>query len=129
MFFAAILSLGATACNKGSVEGKYSLDKAAMKKAAEDKIASLPKDQQGMAKLGLAMIDQVNMTLDLKKGGEAEFATKMMGKSETAKGKWENKDGTITITAGGEDKKLSCKLDGSKLKCSKGKDELVFNKD
>jgi hypothetical protein len=128
VFFVAIISLFAVACNKSSVEGKYTLDKAAMKKAVEDKIASMPKDKQGMAKLGLAMIDQVDMSLDLKKGGEAEFATKMMGKSDSAKGKWENKDGNITITAGGEDKKLSCKLDGNKLTCDKGKEALVFVK-
>jgi hypothetical protein len=124
----AILALGLTACNKGSAEGSYTIDKAAMKKEAEAKINKLPEDQRAMAKLGLAMIDKLEMTLELNKGGEAEFSTKMMGKSDTKKGKWTEQDGSITISAGEAGKELSCKLDGSKLECKKADDTLVFVK-
>jgi hypothetical protein len=128
----AALSFALTACGKG-VEGKYSLDKASMKKEMEEKIAKMPADQQEMGKLGLAMVDAMDMTIDLKKGGEADFTVKMAepgkeaeAKSESKKGKWTQQEKQISLQVEGETKKLECTAEGNKLTCKDNESTLVF---
>jgi hypothetical protein len=127
----AILSFALVGCRKGP-EGKYSLDKASMKQTMEAEIAKLPGDQQEMAKQGLSMIDSMDMTIELKKDGQAEFTMKMAepgkpdAKSETKKGKWTQQEKKVTLEVEGESKKLECEAEGNKLTCKEDKTTMVF---
>jgi hypothetical protein len=68
---AAILAVaGLTAC-KGGPEGTYKFDKAGTKKEMEAGIAKLPAKDQELAKLGVALVDAMDGTLELKSGGAA----------------------------------------------------------
>lgn len=125
-----------TAC-KGGPEGTYKLDKGAMKETMEAEIKKMPEEQQGFAKLMLAMIDAMDMKLTLKSGGELEMeaTTPAMGKdkeakTETKKGTWKAEGEKITLSA--DDKDLECKLEEKKLKCESGKEKdppMVFIKE
>jgi hypothetical protein len=139
---ATVALLGAffllTAC-KGGAEGTYKLDKSEMKKSMEAEIAKMPKEQQGMAKLGMALIDAMDMTLVLKSGGEAEIQATMpdLGgkddekKDKAEKGKWSQEGDVITLK-GDDGKDLKCTLADKKLSCDTGEKsgpKLVFNKE
>jgi hypothetical protein len=129
-FVAALLLLAGC---KGP-EGVYAIDKAETKKTLEAEIAKAPADQQAMGKLVLSLFDQMDMSLELKKGGEAEMKMSMPSptggeaKSETKKGTW-SKDGSNVIVDS-DGKKMTCALDASKLTCeaSDKSQRLVFMK-
>jgi hypothetical protein len=113
----------------------YAIDKAETKKTLEAEIAKAPADQQAMGKLVMSLFDQMEMSLELKKGGEAEMkmsrptlATGGEAKSETKKGTW-SKDGSNGIVDS-DGKKMTCALDASKLTCeaSDKSQRLVFMK-
>ena len=81
-------------CQSGP-EGTYQLDKTEMKKAMEAELAKKPKEEQGFGKLAIAMIDAMDMSVELKKDGVLEMtSTKpVFKKGELAK----TKRGTIYI--------------------------------
>jgi len=131
----AIATFGLAGCG-GGVEGTYKLDKAEMKKAMEVEIAKMPADQQGFAKLALAMIDTMEMTMELQAGGKLKMKSSMPSLEAGKPGKTEDKDGTwkadgdsVVLTADG--KPLKCAKAGSKLSCQsdkKGDPAMVFVK-
>jgi hypothetical protein len=137
IYAAATLALfgSALAGCGGSVEGTYTLDKAEMKKAMEAEIAKMPADQQGFGKLGLALIEAMDVKLDLKSGGKAEMISTMPSftkgdkpKTENKTGEWRKEGDKVVIKA---DKEMSCKAADKKLTCEaaggkKGEPALVF---
>jgi hypothetical protein len=137
MLHAATLALFASTlagCG-GGVEGVYTLDKAEMKKAMEAEIAKMPADQQGFGKLGLALVDAMEMKLDLKSGGKVEMTSTMPSftkgdkpKTENKTGEWRKEGDKVVIKA---DKEMSCTQADKKLTCEavggkKGEPALVF---
>ena len=128
----ALLTSTIAGC-QGGLEGTYTLDKAEMKKAMEADISKLPADQQGFAKLGLAMVDAMEMKLDLKSDGKLEMTSTMPSftkgdkpKVENKTGEW-RKDGDKVVLK--IDKEMSCKAADKKLTCEgakKGEPGLVF---
>jgi hypothetical protein len=132
----AFAALGLAGCG-GGVEGTYKLDKAEVKKAMEADIATMPADQQGFAKLAMAMIDGMDMSIELQSGGKVKAHAQMPSLDPTKPGKTEDKEGTwkaegdaITLDTG-DGKALKCTKAGSKLTCGsakKGEPALIFNK-
>lgn len=124
-----------TAC-KGGPEGNYTLDKTEMKKTMEAQVAAMPKEQQGFAKFAVAMVDMMEVSMEIKKGGEFEMTTTKPSLKEGAESKKDTKTGTwkkdgeaIVLTAEGKDTR--CTLDGKKLSCAApkaGDPSMVFNK-
>jgi hypothetical protein len=102
----------------------------------EAEIEKMPENQRGFAKLALVLIDSMDMSLELKSGGEAEIKAslpslddKEAAKNETKKGKWKKEGDSVTIS--GADKDIKCTLEGSKLTCEAdkpGQPKLVFIK-
>lgn len=124
--FAAALAfavLGLTACGGGGVEGTYKIDKPEMKKAMEAEVAKLPADQQGFAKLAVALIDMMDVTVELKEGGKLTMKSTMpsLEKDKPATTKEENgtwkKEGESIILDNGDGKPAKCKQAGNKLTC------------
>lgn len=121
--------LFAVGCKGGSVAGNYSLDKGAMEKAMDEKIAKLPADQQGMAKFGKELIKMMDMKLKLTEDGKGEMTTTMPSMKEGEKSQtktdpvtWEKKENKITISDG--KKPITCTLDGNKIVCSDEKEQM-----
>lgn len=117
----ALSVLGLTACH-GGPEGTYKLDKTAMEKAMNAKIAKLPKEQQAFAGMATAMIEAMNVQLKIESGGKAEITTTMpafeKGKpaqTKTESGTWRKKGDKVILTKEGKD--TTCQQDGKKLKC------------
>jgi hypothetical protein len=112
------------------VEGTYALDKAETKKASEADIAKLPAAEQEFAKLGIAMMDNMDATLELKSGGAASMKVTMSGKSQETTGTWKKEGDDVTVTAEGKDTK--CTKSGKKLTCTEkhasGNTTMVFSK-
>ena len=127
-------TFGLVAC--GGVEGTYKLDKAEMKKAMEAEIAKLPEDQKAFAKMAVALIDQMDMSIELKAGGKLEMkaTTPAMekgkdAKTDTKEGEWRKEGDSIVIKADAQE--IKCKPEGKKLTCDagqKGQPALVFIK-
>lgn len=121
-------------CNSGP-EGTYKLDKEAMKVSMKAEIDKMPKDQQGFAELGMALVDMMDITLEVKSGGKYDMKSKMpsLGKDAEAKedtqsGDWSLENGTLKLK--GKDE-ATCKFDSSKIECEgkkKGDPSLVFKK-
>lgn len=149
MTVAFALALIFTGCKKNSVTGIYKLDKEAMTKAMKEKIAKLPKKQQGFAKLMLVMVASMDVTVKLNKGGKAVMnsTVKFMGKEKKSedKGTWKKDGDKILITTtqirkrGKKEVKktrtVSCTLKGKSLNCQDEKKSkkgpgmtLIFNK-
>ncbi len=131
-----VISAGAvTACHSGP-EGKYSLDKTEMKKAMEAKIAKLPAEQQGFAKLATAMVDAMDMKLDVQSGGKLEATSTMpsmqpgaQAKTEQKTGSWRKDGEKVILTIDGKD--LSCDQKDKSLSCQPDKPDdppMVFVK-
>ena len=111
----AFAGVGLVGC--GGVEGTYTLDKDATKKASEADIAKMPADKQQFAKLGMAMMDSMDATLEIKKDGTATMKMSMgsdKGKDETATWK---KDGDKVVLTNDKGKDISCEKSGKKLTC------------
>ncbi len=129
----AVVVLALLACKGASVEGKYSLDKADTKAQMQAEIQKMPEGEREMAQLGIAFVDLLEMTIELKAGGTSVVETKVpnieTGQSdvETEQGTWTHNDGTVTIVSGGDT--LSCPVADGKLRCKdkKGK-TIVFLK-
>ncbi|MCB9640859.1 MAG: hypothetical protein H6728_01330 [Myxococcales bacterium] len=134
------LSFSLWGCKKGSVEGTYTLDKAAMKAEIEAKIAKMPKEKQGFAKFGLAIIDMMNVSLSLEAGGKATMNSttpnpfkkgEVRKKSEV--GTWKMDGGKIAITTTNaktkKEQTVRCDFSGKKLTCTgkgrRGKDRTM----
>ncbi len=106
----------------GGVEGTYKIDKAEMKKSMEAEIAKMPADQQGFGKLGLALIDAMEMSVELQGGGKLKMKTSMPNIMEKEKpAKTEEKDGTWKV----EGDSVILEADGKPLKCTKGSGKLT----
>jgi hypothetical protein len=121
----------------GGVEGTYKLDKSEMKKSMEAEIAKMPADQQGFGKLGLALIDTMEMSVELQSGGKMKMKSSMpniMDKDKAAKtdekdGTWKMDGEAVVLETDG--KPVKCAKDGGKLTCTGGKagePTLVFVK-
>jgi hypothetical protein len=129
-----LAALSTAGCSK--VEGTYKIDKTEMKKVAEAEIAKMPAEQQGMAKMGLALIDSMEVTIDLKSGGAAEFKMSVMGQDKTETGEWKADGKKVTIKSKdkeGKESEINCEADGGKLTCENPKEKgpmnkMVFNK-
>jgi PBP1b-binding outer membrane lipoprotein LpoB len=123
--FAAALTFAALAlagCG-GGVEGTYKLDKAEVKKNMEAEVAKLPADQQGLAKLAVALIDAMDMTVELQAGGKLSMKSTMPslekdkpGQVKEETGTWKQ-EGDSVILESGKGKPLKCKAAGGKLSC------------
>ena len=131
----ALVALGLTGC--GGPEGTYKLDKAEVKKAMEADIAKMPEKEQGMAKLGLAMIDAIDMSIDILPGGKLKAKSSMPSFDKAKPPKTEEKDGTwkkegdSLVLDNGDGKPMTCAKAGNKLTCAgskKGEPALVFVK-
>ena len=133
----AVAVLALVSCKGGGPVGTYSLDKDAMKKTMEAEIAKMPADKQGMAKLGLEMINLMDMKLALAEGGKGEMLMSMPSLGGDKKTEshaqpltWEFKDGKVTINDG--KKPNTCDLKGDKLECGAGggdpMERIVFTK-
>jgi hypothetical protein len=126
---------GMAACHSGP-EGKYSLDKTEMKKQMETKVAKLPKEQQAFAKLATAMIDAMNMEVELQSGGKLHATSTKPAFEKGKPAKTESKDGTwhkdgekLILTIDGKD--LKCDQTGKSLSCTgdkPGEPPMVFVK-
>lgn len=133
---AIVLSASALAACHSGPEGKYSLDKSAMKTAMQAEIAKMPKEQQAFAGLATAMIDAMDMSVELQSGGKLEATSTMpsMDKGAPAKtdkktGSWKKDGEKVILTIDGKD--LSCDPDAKSLKCASdkpGEPGLVFVK-
>lgn len=124
-------------CGGGGVEGTYKLDKTEMKKSMEAEIAKMPADQQGFAKLGMALIDAMDMSVELQSGGKMKMKSTMpnlMDKDKPAKtdekdGTWKMDGEAVVLDVDG--KPTKCAKSGGKLTCSgqkEGEPTLVFVK-
>ncbi len=133
----SIAALSLAAC-KGSPEGTYKLDKAEMKKSMEADIAKMPEGEQGMAKLGVAMIEMMDITLTIKADGKVETVSTMPAfekgapsKKETETGEWKKDGDAIVLTSAKDKDQLKCTSASGKLTCKsdkKGSNTLVFVK-
>lgn len=135
----ALTSLALLAGCKGGPEGTYKLDKEAMKTAMKAEIEKMPKDQQGFAELAMAMIETMDVTLEIKSGGKFDMKSSMPSLSKDAEKKEETKSGDWTVEGDkiklkGEKDEVSCKFDSSKIECEaegekgKGKPGMTFKK-
>jgi len=135
---AVAASLGLAGCG-GGVEGTYKLDKAEVKKTMEAEVAKLPAEQQGFAKLGMALVDAMDMSLVLESGGKLKAKStspslepSKPGKTEEKEGTWKLEGDSVTLDTG-DGKPLKCAKTGNKLNCSgpspkKGEPALIFVK-
>ncbi len=132
----AFTTFGLAGCG-GGVEGTYKLDKAEVKKSMEAELAKLPAAEQGMAKLGLALIEAMDMSLELQAGGKLKSKSSMPSFEPGKPGKTDEKDGTWKVEGdsvtldNGDGKPLTCTKGANKLSCAgkkKGDPTLVFIK-
>lgn len=128
---ASVFALLLAAC--GGPEGTYKLDKDAIKKAMEAEAKS--EDEKKMLGFATAMIEAMDVTLELKSDGTADMKTSMkMGEKaeETSEaGKWTKDGDTITISGGKDGKDVKCKHTGGGLECDAGEKKgpkLIFKK-
>lgn len=131
-----VLSVGGLAACHSGPEGKYSLDKTEMKKEMDAKIAKMPKEQQAFAKLASAMIDAMNMEVELQSGGKLQATSTKPSLDKDAPAKTESKTGTwrkdgekIILTIDGKD--MNCDQKDKSLSCSgdkPGEPPMVFVK-
>lgn len=126
----ALAVIGLVGC--GGVEGTYKLDKDETKKSMEAEIAKMPADQQAFAKLGMAMADKMDATLELKKDNTVSMSMTVDGKPEGKEktGTWKKEGDDVVLTSDGKD--MHCKKDGKKLSCTEkhqsGDSTMVFTK-
>lgn len=130
-----VLAASAIGCTGGGVEGAYALDKSETKKMMEAEVAKLPEAQQGFAKLAVAMVEGMDVKLDLKSGGQLEMTSSIPSltgkgdpKTEKKTGQWAKTGDAVVLKL---DKELSCQASGKKLTCNsqkKGDPALVFNR-
>lgn len=121
----------------GSVEGTYSLDKDATKKSMEATIAKMPADKQADAKLGLAFVDAMDVSMELKAGGACTMKSTMKGlgdgKEQAEEGTWKKDGDTVSITSAKKPNDVQkCTKSGKSLNCTTGEGDkavtLVFTK-
>lgn len=118
----ALSVLGLSACH-GGPEGTYKLDKTQMKQQMNAKIATMPKDQQAIAKFTAAMIDATNVELKIESGGKTQMTTTMPAfhkgqpaKTKTSTGTWRKDGNKVILTQEGKD--TQCQQKGKKLTCA-----------
>jgi hypothetical protein len=113
----ALAFAGTTLVACGGVEGTYTLDKDATKKANEDEIAKMPADKQQFAKLGMAMMDSLQASIEIKKDGTTTRKMSMgTDKADEESGTWKKDGDKIVLTNKGKD--ISCEKSGKKLTCT-----------
>jgi hypothetical protein len=127
MLALCMLSLGLLAgCGKSQearLAGTWALDKEVVKEAMLAEIAALEDPAQrevmelGMAMMGAAMLDSMDMTLTLNADGTAESTTVIMGETETVRGRWSARGNNLRIemTEEGETDGIEARLDGDVL--------------
>lgn len=135
----AILLPGALAlhgCGKASAPdhaGTWELDTAVMKDAMVAEIAAIedPEErramERGMAMMGAAMFEQMNMTLTLNPDGTASSTSAMHGESETVRGKWSAQGNMLVIEMeqDGKSEAVSARVDGDTLELLPPEEEEV----
>lgn len=131
-----LAALALAGCGGGGPEGTYKLDKAEVKKNAEAQIAKLPAEQQKFAQLGLAMIEAMDMSLELQPGGTLVMKSSMPSldkdkpaKTDEKKGTWKLDGDAVVIDDGKQP--IKCNRGGGKLTCEGKKADdpkLVFVK-
>ena len=72
----ALAASGLAGCG-GAVEGKYTLDKAAVKKAMQAEIAKSTSLPPAMVNALLATIDAMDMSVELQSGGKLKLSATM----------------------------------------------------
>lgn len=110
-------------------EGKWTLDKDATKAAID-----AGKGEKDAKEFGKALLDAMDMSIELKSDGKYESKTSMAlkkddkAKEETETGEW-TKDGD-KITIKGKKDSMTCKVDSGKLSCANkdGETAWVFKK-
>jgi hypothetical protein len=126
---AALLALSSLAGCGGGPEGSYKFDKEAAKAELENE-----KDEAAK-KFGQAMLEKMEMSIEIKKDGKYDAKVSMPSFKDPAKveeqvesGEWKAEGNAITLKGKKDD--LSCTLEGKKLSCSdkSGKQKLVFTK-
>ncbi len=145
---AALLSLVATGCNKTLAPGSYNLDTADMAakaKAQADKFPGPPEQKEAMLQKMSEMISKMKFTMTFNKDGTATSEMSQPSpmnpadvKEVSDKGKWEEKDGVLTVSfegpAFGKDGPLKCSkvAETTSISClpenMKGEDPLVFKR-
>jgi hypothetical protein len=132
----AIATFGLAGCG-GGAEGTYKLDKAGVKKAMEADMAKMDAPlPAGLANIATAMIDAMEMTIELQPGGRAKMTSMMPsfeagkpGTSEDKEGTWKADGASVVITSDG--KPHQCSRSRAKLTCEsdrKGDPALIFVK-
>lgn len=117
----AALAMSSLAACGGGVEGTYKLDKGEMKKAMEGDIAKLPQEQQGFAKLALALIDQMEMSVELQSGGKLKMKTTTPSLKEGKAAETKEEEGTWKV----EGESVVLETNGKPIKCKKGEGKLT----
>ncbi|MEB2313198.1 MAG: hypothetical protein OZ921_16325 [Sorangiineae bacterium] len=123
---ALVVAMGAlSACKGGGPEGKYTLDKDVMKKAMQAEIAKLPPEQQAMGGLMTALVDAMDMQIELKSGGTLSATSSLPDepgkppKTDSKEGTWKQEGTKIIMTIDG--KPESCELKDKTLNCATDK--------
>jgi hypothetical protein len=103
--------------------GAWELDKEIVKEAMLAEIAAVEDPAQrevmemGMAMIGAAMLDAMDMTLTLNADGTAVSTTVIMGETETVRGRWSARGDTVRIemTGEGQTEGVEVRVDGDVL--------------
>ena len=103
--------------------GTWELDKEIVKEAMLAEIAAVEDPAQrevmelGMAMMGAAMLDSMDMTLTLNADGTAESTTVIMGETETVRGRWSASGNNLRIemTEEGQTDGIEARVDGDVL--------------
>ncbi len=119
----------------GKPTGTYKLDKEAIKTAFKAELEKKSDEDKKMGEFGLALVDMLDVTLEVKDDGKYDMKTSMPSltkkdekKEETESGDWSVEGDTITLKGKEE---MKCKVGSGKLECgAKGKDgpPLIFKK-
>lgn len=137
--FAAVVLAAGAGCSKGgqkaNPEGKYALDKVAMKATLQAEIDKLPEEERAMPQMALGFIDMLEMQVELVEGGKLSMTattTDIMGagqgpKVQTKEGTWKRENDKVVLEMEGE-KSLSCSVEGKRLTCGEGRESMAFNR-
>lgn len=124
-------------CKKSGPVGNYTLDKEEMTKSVRAEIEKLPKEQQGMGELAVAMINMLDIKVAMEEGGKLKMtankpqlpgmAAEEKAGPETKEGTWKQEGDKITLSVTGE-KDLTCTVKGESLECGEGREKIFFKK-
>lgn len=100
----------------GGVEGVYRLDKPAMKESMQAQIAKLSGEEESAARLALAMVERMDISMHLQPGGKLSLTiTNAEGKRGDLHGRWRAEGETVSLSREGDP--LTCQKQGQSLLC------------